>query len=50
MSTMFESICSKVEHIYREYEFLTAVCVMDVWERRMVNFTLVKFEILELKS
>ena len=40
--SMYESFCDKVDHVYREYEFLTAICVMDVWERRMVNFTLVR--------
>ena len=39
--SLFERLCNKVEYIYREYEFLTATCVMDVWERRMVNLTLV---------
>ncbi len=40
--SLFERFCNKVEYIYREYEFLTATCVMDVWERRMVNLTLVR--------
>ena len=39
--SIWQWVRKKVEYVYREYEFLTATCVMDVWERRMVNLTLV---------
>ena len=39
--SLCENVRNKVKYVYREYEFLTATCVMDVWERRMVNLTLV---------
>lgn len=41
MTSFGQNIRRKFESMKRDYEFLTCTCIMDAWERRIVNLTLV---------
>ena len=38
---MLKEVYKKADYLFKEFQYLTSTCVMDVWERRMVNFALV---------